>query len=73
MAVDHPTEDLVTRLRKRMKHSAAYSVRENESRLVAIGNEAADEIERLRNALRQSVETVKLLQARDDYVMGCLV
>ena len=67
------TEDLVTRLRKRMKHSAAYSVRENEERLVNLGKEAADEIERLRNALSQSIETVKRLQTRDDYVTGCLV
>lgn len=36
-------------------------------------NAFADEIERLRNALSQSVETVKRLQARDDYVTGCLV
>ena len=41
------TSDLVTRLRTKMKHSAAYSVRENEERLVALGTEAADEIERL--------------------------
>lgn len=40
--------DLVTRLRTKMKHSAAYSTRENEVRLIALGQEAADEIERLR-------------------------
>lgn len=40
--------DLETRLRTTMKHSAAYSVRENEERLVQLGLEAAAEIERLK-------------------------
>lgn len=40
--------DLITRLRTMMKHSAAYSARDNEERLIALGKEAADELERLR-------------------------
>lgn len=46
------------------KHRTPY-----QEALIAMG----EEIDRLRNALSQSVETVKRLQARDDYVTGCLV
>ena len=61
---DLKASNLVARLRTRMKHSAAYSTHDNEVRLVDIGKEAADEIERLRavavaaKALAQTAESL---------------
>ena len=57
--MSNQTEDLVIRLRTKMKHSAAYSAGENERRLVALGEEAANEIVRLRRDISRLNEALR--------------